>query len=354
MAALPAQLVEAPAPVPAKFNLLDTIPPIPVERSVAVEYDSQFCGVARPWDVLCVTPDLGDISVSVDNSSNATITSTGLPDGTYRIVWGDGTETAAEAEQLNEVHDYAATEGDGTYLVQVYKNGGGLYAEATITVEDGSTSGPFTDEAVRTKIADDGITVVTGAPIPVYHLFSCRFLGHEDVESDGPKRAEESLDLGASRALEEGFQTVFATGAVDVTPSGTAVDPVEGLGLLEQYAAENYGGRPVIHMSRLQATLLMDKGVIERVGDHLETGLGSLVVAGGGYDPHASLPSAPAAGAGWMYATGAVVIRVGKTGTTPIVPNNPYDNEFSALAERTYVPTFECFKAAVEVTESVS
>jgi hypothetical protein len=77
------------------------------------------------------------------------------------------------------------------------------------------------------------------------------------------------------------------------------------------------------------------------------------VVAGAGYNAQASLPSAPAAGAGWMYVTGQVNIwRAGEDQITGVVPRNPYDNEFNALVERTYVPTFECINAAVEVVES--
>lgn len=341
---------------PAKFNLLDTIEPQGGKKHLffgGVEFESEYCGVARPFTAVCEdAPDLGDISVSVDNSSNATITSTGLPDGTYRIVWGDGTETASEAEQLNEVHDYAATEGDGTYLVQVYRNEGGVYAETTITVEDGVASGPFTGEAVEQKIADDGIGTIVGDPITIYHIFQCRLVGHgDDVEAKAKARAERSLELGSSRAVEEGFQTVFGTGAVDLSP-GTPLDPVRSLGILEQYAGANYGGRPVIHMDRLMATRLYENGVIERVDGHLETGLGSLVVAGAGYNANASLPGAPGAGNDWMYATGNVRIWASAVHHSGLVLDEPYDNQFKELVERVFIPTYECFKAAIKTTEA--
>lgn len=52
-----------------------------------------------------------------------------------------------------------------------------------------------------------------------------------------------------------------------------------------------------------------------------------------------------------MYATGAVSIWESETIVTEMLQKSPYQNEFQALAERTYTPTFECFKAAVEVTE---
>lgn len=336
---------------PSRYNLLDTIGTKTAPKQAffeGIQYDSEYCGVARAYSPACVFPDYGDLSISVDNARQATITSTGLPTtSTYRIVWGDGAETAAEAAQLNEAHTYAA---DGSYTVQVYGNTLGAYGEVAITVTNGATSGPFTDTSVsEMKLADDGITTVSGVPIPIYHLFQCRL---PSGSKEGEARALRSLNLGASRALESGFQTVFATSATDVTPSGTAVDIVKGLSLLEEYAGENYGGRPVIHMTRAAATLLYARGSLVRVGDVLETGLGSLVVAGAGYDAQVSLPSAPAAGAGWMYATGMVSIWEGTTIVSGVQPKDPYTNEFQALAERVYVPTFECFKAAVEVTET--
>lgn len=199
------------------------------------------------------------------------------------------------------------------------------------------------------KDADDGITTVIGEPIPVYHLFQCRLVGSED----GTVRARRSLDLGASRAVEEAFWVEIGTGSTDITPGGTAVNLLDGLALAEQYAGENYGGVPVFHMSRANASRLLTREALVVVGDHLETKLGSLVVAGAGYGG-GSLPSAPAVGAGWIYVTGQVNVWEGDTFVSPVVPRNPYDNEFLALAERLYVPTYECFHAAIEVTETIS
>jgi hypothetical protein len=333
----------------ARFNLLDTISTVPAPGNSTyggVRFQQDFCGVARPFTSVCEdAPDLGDISISVDTGSIATITSTGLPDGTYRIVWGDGDETAAEPEQLNETHDYTV-DGDGTYVVQVYRNGATGYAEVSITIEEGVASGPFTAEVVETKVPEDGVPTITGDPFTIYHVFQCRLVASDDAQA----RARRSLDLGASRAVEEGFQTVFGTGATDISP-GTPVDPTKSLGLLEQYAGEVYGGRPVIHMDRLMATRLYEDGAIERVDGHLETGLGSLVVAGAGYNRDAALPSAVGAGNDWMYATGEVRIWEGKTFVSDPILKDPYDNEFSVLAERVYIPTFECFNAAIKVTE---
>jgi len=347
MAIRPKYIEAPPTAAPARFGLLDTIPPksMPDHGGLAgVEYDTDFCGVARPWIAPCLTPvDMGSISVSVDNASTATITGTGEPAGTYTITWGDGA-TDSNVALDGQTNTYAA---DGTYTVTV-TGPDGYVAQVEVTVTDGVTSGPFTADAVDTKVADDGIAQTSGVPMVIYHLFSCRLVGSESRE----ERARRSLDSGASRAIEEGFGDILGAEATDITPGGTAVGVVEGLALLEQSGGTGYAGQRVIHADNAVVTLLISQNLVREVNGHLETFLGSLVVSGPGYAASTG-PSAPAAGAHWMYATGAVNIWADKGTYTPLVIDDPlsggYENEFRALAERTYVPTFECFASAVEV-----
>lgn len=195
------------------------------------------------------------------------------------------------------------------------------------------------------KDADDGIDQASGDPITVYHLHSCRLVGSGDREG----RARRSLDLGASRAVEEGFGDTLGAAAVDITPAGTAVSVTKGIALAEQYAGKMYGGVPVLHMDRVTATIAISADLIREVDGELRTILGSLVVAGPGY-AESTGPSAPAAGAHWMYVTGAVNVWEGKTFLSPVEPAQPYTNEFYTLAERVYVPTYECFVGAIETT----
>lgn len=205
---------------------------------------------------------------------------------------------------------------------------------------------PCVDPGVATKEEHDGIEQVTGIPIPIYHLFTCRLIGISS--SEATQRASRALDLGASRAVEEAFGQSIGAAAVDVTPGGTATGVVEALALLEQAGGSQYGGRRVIHADLAVTTLLISQRLVQVVGGHLETLLGSIVIAGPGYGG-LQVPSAPAAGAHWMYATGAVNVWQGETIDTPILPVTPYDNEFKTIAERIYVPTYECFAAAAEV-----
>lgn len=342
--AMPLTYVEvAPALQPTKYGLLDTVDVQPDARGVGVEYVPEFCGTAHTTVAACTEgPALGSISVSVADTGTATITGTDEPAGAnYTINWGDG-NTDGPGALDGQTNAYAAP---GTYTVTV-TGADGYTASVEVTVTEAQATGPFDSDAVFNKIATDGLDLIEGVPVVAYHLFRCRTVASWD---DGEARAVRSLDLGASRAVEDGFWDGIASGATDVTPAGTATDIVVGLGVLEQYAGSVYGGRPVIHMSREQATRLIARSAVHVVGDHLETGLGSLVVAGAGYDPTVG-PNAEAAGAGWMIATGQVVVWKGNESVVPASLEMPYTNEFSALAERPYTVTYECFHAAVEVT----
>ncbi len=158
--------------------------------------------------------------------------------------------------------------------------------------------------------------------------------------------------LGEGRAMEEGFAEATFAGATDLTPSGTAVDIVDGLAILEEYAATVYGGNPVIHVPRGVGTRLFARHAIVRGARTLETGLGSLVAAGAGYADITG-PSDPATGATWMFATGTVLVHRGAikdTDPAMILGTQPNINEWWSLVERVYNVGVECFVAAVEVT----
>lgn len=352
MPVLTQRIEVAPRTVPAKYGLLATVRPQPMPDRAAqsgVYYETDYCGVAQPWVAPCADPtDLGTISVSVSNARLATITGTGEPAGTgYTVDWGAGTPDTDVALD-GQTNTYTV---DGDYTVNV-TGPDGYTATVDITVTNGQTSGPFTATAVDTKVGVDGFGETSGLPVVIYHQSTCRLVG-SGTEADRVKRAKRGLELGASRAVEEAFGTVIADDAVDITPSGTAVTATKGLALLEQYGGANYGGQRFIHADAATVTILDHSGVLYQVGDHLETIQGSIVVAGPGY-ADSTPPSAAAAGARWMYATGAVNVWQQDIDVTETVINsNPYDNEYRVLAERIYVPTYECFAAAAEVTMEI-
>lgn len=364
----PLKYVEAPAVERLPFGLLSAAvvidDPDP-HAGFGVEWEPEFCGPARRTIAACLNgPDLGDAAVSVDNTGQATVSADNAPtDQTYTVTWGDDATGGGSATTYNGAgftHGYADP---GDYIVEV-RGSNGYRASFAVTVVDATASGPFDGVVDAVKVAEDGIGIVTSSPFVVYHLSTCRLVGREDAEA----RARRALELGEGRAVEQAFADLFTTAAldpdpdvdalaVDVTPTpGTAVDVVTGLGLLEQYAGQNYGGVPTFHMTRNLATNLIARGSLEPVGDLLRTKLRSKVAAGAGYEGVEPVEGVTAGdGEAWLIVTGTVVVRRSPTIETGEVPTLAAPtNEFSVLAERPESIGFECFAAAVLVeTEAV-
>lgn len=350
MPVTPFQYVEAPAVSPLPFGLLDVASVVPGDAHsgvAGVTYEPEFCGPSfstvgqcEDWAVA------GTISISVSNTRVATITGTGEASGTgYYIDWGSA-QFDNDVSLDGQTNTYAAA---GTYTVHVTRPATGYRATVVITVNNASTSGPFAATAEFVKIDSDGIPVIEGAPFAVYHMQRCRTIGSY---SDAQARARRSLELGEGRAVEAVMEARFAADTVDITPvAGTPIDIVNGLGMLEGYAASFYGGVSTIHMPRRIATMLASRGSVLRIGDHLETVLGSKVVAGAGYAGAGITGLAADAGAVFMFVTGTVLLRQGtiiESGPQMMFPKN----EYRALAERPYVGSWECICAAVQVNAS--
>lgn len=207
---------------------------------------------------------------------------------------------------------------------------------------------------------DDGFDRVTGDAFTVYALHKCRNVGTLRPPVD---TAVEKLDLGAGRAVESQF-AVRLTDADDITPTpGTAVSIETGVGLIEEWAGDNYASVPVLHATRGSVTSMAAKGLVIVNGTHLETKLGSFVVAGAGYtdattvtgDPDADPDPIPdqtaTADERWLWVTGTVVVRRGlvdKVGPTYGLADPT--NEHIALASQRYAVTSECLLGAVLVT----
>jgi hypothetical protein len=217
------------------------------------------------------------------------------------------------------------------------------------------------EQAAAFTESTDGIPVIEGDPFTLYHLFTCRPVG-VDLQA----RAESSLRLGEQRGLEVAVaeRLALAPGSVDLT-EGVAVHPVTGLGILEKFAGQFYGGVPTIHMPRHAGTDLAAYGAIQRSsnGARLETVQGALVASGGGYYELSGPPTdvedpdtiqAAADGFAWMYVTGQVVVRRASQVesiplTLPHGTGSGVTNDAMVLATRAYVATWECITAAVLV-----
>jgi len=153
-------------------------------------------------------------------------------------------------------------------------------------------------------------------------------------------------------AAQQGAATVEKQAAAQVLTSGTALDVVEGLAVLEGALASCYGAEGVIHVPRVALPLLRAQNVIEQQGQQLRT-LGGNVVAGyASGDRMGPDGTTPAAGQGWFYATGAVQVYrsgINDRGRTPGEIVGRRDNSTVYLVERTYVVTWDCCLIAAQV-----
>ena len=191
----------------------------------------------------------------------------------------------------------------------------------------------------------DKQTVIESEPFSIYR-------GVEDdilVSDNSQAEALRAFKAGESYALEWKLQElVLLPQAYDLTPTpGTPVTNLRyAVGMLEQYAQDNYSGLPLIHGNRVATTMILPELEAGENGV-LHTIHGTPVANGGGY--YGVGPGAVAAGDGeaWLYISGQVNIWRG-----PIDEYTAYDlkgNRAYALAEATYVATVECFVAAILV-----
>lgn len=93
--------------------------------------------------------------------------------------------------------------------------------------------------------------------------------------------------------------------------NGTAVSIVQGLGILESYAARaGFGGQAMIHLTPEAAPNLLNS---RRVGKFLLDQFDNVIVPGVGYPPDIGPGgSTPAAGTAWMVVTDMVSTRIQK------------------------------------------
>jgi len=354
--------VEPPPPTPYRYGLLEAATvatPADPHAFMGVQFQPE-CGIAHLTPGACMPYDLADsdvgpVTVNVGTTRNAALNGTVGEAGDYVIDWGDGTTTVGST-LTGRSHTYTA---DGTYTVTVDGPNGYYASLGGVVVTNGAATGPFTttayDTSPATKVVDTGRELVEVEPFAVYRLHQCQAVGGL---ADAETRATRAFELAEGRAVEEWFARFLSTNpaAVDLTPASGAVHPANGLALLEGVAADDYGGVPVIHASRGLVTILDGLNLVERQGGHIETILGSLVAAGGGYSEALVGPNGEATdpGAAWLYVTGRVFVWRGAVLTTePVLDLSPPTNVFSILAERPYLVATECIIFAVQVDLSM-
>lgn len=349
MTATPNQVIAPPVGTPLPFGILSAAAVAdqtdPSRWALGTVYEADFCGAAEVTEGACRVADWGTISVSVGTTRNATLTVTGNPAGAYDVDWGDGTVVTGDTTPSGNTRTYAS---NGVKVVTVTGPDGYL-ARVNVTVTNGSATGPFTDTAVHQNVPQTGIEQVVGFPFAAYSSFACKAVGGWER---GEARARLNVLAGEGRAVETVLAHQFAldTDGVDLTPTpGTAVHPVQGLSILEGWAAQNYPYVPIIHAPRSVGTLLAAFGSLSRQGQRLETVQGARVASGGGYEGQQGPDTTdPAAGAQWVYVTGQVQLY--RAADVNVVRQiDPSTNDMIALAQRPYVASWECILGAVLV-----
>lgn len=163
-----------------------------------------------------------------------------------------------------------------------------------------------------------------------------------------PHLAANAIVTEASQST--GPTTTLQTAATVVT--GSVLDVVEGLGLLEQGLADCYkGGTGVIHVTQALFDHLATNHLIVKDGPVWRTPNGNMIVPGGGY-AGTSPAGVATVGTSWMYATGPVF---GWRGPLQILGDRAQRldrnvNTVKTIVERTYTLGFDCCHLAVQVS----
>jgi len=153
-----------------------------------------------------------------------------------------------------------------------------------------------------------------GLPFGVAGRFSCNVLGYTweqaqefasahlifneelAVETLVWTAVENAVTAGTADTLFPGLTVADATAAFTATPyppsdfyTGTYPQIAWIIGALEDFNAKHYGSLGTIHLPRVLAEFAFAARAIEQVGARLFTGLGTPVVAGGGYTWNSTL-----------------------------------------------------------------
>jgi hypothetical protein len=206
-----------------------------------------------------------------------------------------------------------------------------------------------------------GETTLEGIPFLVVGSYECAAQSRPLEEAE--ERARLHLAAGEERAVEYAISTGVMgnlpsfQGAEDLTPQSGSVGIVHAMSLLEAALVQASGSIGAIHAPRALGPVLADHGQFERVGQHLETGMGTYVALGGGYDLANVSPtgSEPDEGEFWVYATSRPSVRRGEIFTQPDDDSfiDRGSNIVAIMAQRAILvswnePTLACLVSAFE------
>lgn len=119
--------------------------------------------------------------------------------------------------------------------------------------------------------------IATAAAFTEIGLYSCSPDGSGIDRAN--EKAQQILQAREQYLTEKRLWEALALNPTIVTGTDYAII----LGTLEQWLADHYGSKGVLHCSRLAAESLGQQNAIKAVGNQLQTHLGTPVIAGGGY-----------------------------------------------------------------------
>lgn len=229
------------------------------------------------------------------------------------------------------------------------------------TADSNPTAGPYTNPAEKVFDRSDWCSF---EPITAYAGVECSTFGISYEEAQA--RALEQLRMGEQRVVEDFYMrrglAVMALGN-DLTPVAGALHIASGVGVLENWLANNFGGQGMIHVPAGAASLLSLNTLVDFASEETcpTTLLGNKVILGAGYTANVGPYTAPLtpgavapAGEAWLYITPPVRVR---RDTPQLVQRSEWQtvntviNDRRALAESTFVvETSCCIAAAVRVS----
>lgn len=209
---------------------------------------------------------------------------------------------------------------------------------------NGTATWPGPCEEVEEDATKDPVETfgtVTAIPFTVWQSSKCRMLNQWDKASDSLRTLFEN---GEHRTVEAAFVdalTSDAYGTVVAGPVSASAAPVDVFATAEAYIAENGG----ITVSYILAnpeivTYAVAQQIVFRIGNHLETALGTPVIA--------------LVGLTKVFVTGQIDVWRSPLVVGEPVQVSPYDNEYNVLAERIYTIAVEGDEGMGLVSWSVS
>jgi hypothetical protein len=193
------------------------------------------------------------------------------------------------------------------------------------------------------KIFEGAPELVAGDPFAAYAGVSCDLQRLAEAET----RARRRLELAESRAVDQHIDALLAADG-DVVALGGPFPLDEAIGVAEAFAATVYGGKPTLLIPRLVVPCGGFTTFESSPGGTLTTVTGSLVA------PLTTAITVPVtAGPVTMYVTGQITLLRGPVNSFSVPQQVLENGDFApmrALAERIYVPVFDCLVAKVEVT----